>query len=47
MNAQRKDFLVSEATNVPPPFLSFELLILVKLRLEGELGVRRYFSLLL
>ena len=47
MNAQRKDFLVSEAANVPPPFLSLELLILVKLRLKGEFGVRWHFSLLL
>ena len=43
----RKDFHLSEAANVPSPFLSFELLILVKLRFEGELGVRRYLSLLL
>ena len=47
MNAQRKVFLLSEAANVPPPFLPLELLILVKLRLKGELGVRWHFSLLL
>ena len=43
----RKDFHLSETANIPSPFLSFELLILVKLGLEGEFGVRRHLSLLL